>query len=357
MNLTGNADRSIYLGGPMRFPSAPAAAVDALRALLATPRRIAIVTHYNPDGDAMGSSSGLCSVLNRIGHQALLVLPNTPPLNLQWMPGYTAALAWDREKEASERAVAESEVLFCLDFNKPDRAGGLEAALRSAPVKVLIDHHRHPDHFATIEFSDVEACSTAQMVFDILGALGHADNIDTDAATCLYAGIMTDSGSFRFTSTTPHTMIVAADLLGRGVVPERIHEAIMEDNTETRLRLLGFALNERLEVLPDQRTALIVLSKADLERFQYQPGDTEGLVNYGLSMRGMRLAAFIAERPDVVKLSLRSKGRLPVNEFLASHFSGGGHINAAGGQSKEPLAAVVERFKRELPAFIQAHPA
>jgi phosphoesterase RecJ-like protein len=341
----------------MLFPSAPAAAVATLREMLARPRPIAIVTHFNPDGDAMGSSLGLCAVLNKLGHQAVVVLPNTPPLNLQWMPGYDKALALDKDKEASERTVRESGVLFCLDFNKPDRVGGLEAALRASPTTVLIDHHRHPEAFATLGFSDIEACSTSQMVFDILGGLGHVDLLDTDSATCLYTGIMTDSGSFRFSSTTPHTLEVAAELMKRGVVPERIHEAIMDDNTELRLKLLGFALSERLTVYPELGSAMIVLSNDDLTRFNYQPGDTEGLVNYGLSIRGIRLAAFIVERPDVVKLSLRSKGTLPVNEFLAKHFNGGGHGNAAGGHAKEPLASVVERFLRELPAFLAEHPA
>ncbi len=342
----------------MLFPSAPAAAVTSLRELLAQPRSIAIVTHFNPDGDALGSSFGLCSVLKKLGHKAVVVLPNTPPQNLQWMPDYADAIAWDKNKEASERTVRESEVLFCLDFNKPDRVGSLETALRAAPTKVLIDRHRHPDDFAAVSFSDVSACSTAQMVFDIVSALGHADLIDADSATCLYTGIMTDSGSFRFSSTTPHTLEVAGELMKRGVVPERIHEAIMDDNTELRLKLLGFALNERLTLYPELRTALIVLSNDDLTRYNYQPGDTEGLVNYGLSIRGVRMAAFIVERPDVVKLSLRSKGNLPVNEFLTKHFSGGGHGNAAGGHAKEePLASVVERFLRELPAFLAAHPA
>jgi phosphoesterase RecJ-like protein len=340
----------------MLFPSAPADAVSALRELLARPRRIAIVTHFNPDGDAMGSSLGLCSVLNKLGHHAHVVLPNTPPMNLQWMPGFAGALAWDKDKEASERTVRESELLFCLDFNKPDRVGNLETALRAAPTRILIDHHRHPDDMAAVSFSDIQACSTAQMVFDIISALGHADLLDADAATCLYTGIMTDSGSFRFSSTTPHTLEVAAELMRRGVVPERIHEAIMDDNTESRLRLLGFALNERLTVYPELRAAVIVLSNADLLRYNYQPGDTEGLVNHGLSIRGIRMAAFIVERPDIVKLSLRSKGALPVNEFLTKHFSGGGHGNAAGGHAKEPLGSVVERFLRELPAFLAAHP-
>ncbi len=340
--------------------SAPApwkAGLAALREILSAPRTIAIVTHFNPDGDAMGSSLGLCAVLNKLGHQARVVLPNTPPRNLHWMQGFTGAIAFDREREASERTIRNSDILFCLDFNRPDRVGGLEPALREARIKVLLDHHRDPDPFPDIAFSDIGASSTAQIVYEVLDAFRYTDRIDQDAATCLFTGLMTDTGSFRFPSTTPRTLEIAAEMLRCGAVPERVHEAVMDDNSPSRLKLLGFALSERLMVHQDLGTAVIILSKADLDRYQYQPGDTEGLVNYGLSIRGVRLAAFIAERPDVVKLSLRSKGTLPVNEFLMRHFSGGGHANAAGGQSKEPLPAVVEKFMRELPAFLAMHPA
>ena len=247
-------------------------------------------------------------------------------------------------------------MLFCLDFNRPDRVQGLENALLAAPVKVLIDHHRDPADFARITFSDTTACATCQMVFDIVEAMGHADLIDADAASCLYTGVMTDSGSFRFGSTTPHTLRVAAKLMERGAVPDLIHSAIFDDNTEDRLKLLGFALSARMTVYADMRTAVIALSRADLDRFHFKQGDTEGVVNYGLSIRGIRLAAFFIERPDVVKLSMRSKGALPVNEFLGAHFSGGGHANAAGGHTKEPLQQAVDRFMRELPAFLAKHP-
>jgi bifunctional oligoribonuclease and PAP phosphatase NrnA len=340
----------------MHFPSAPEGPLSQLRQLLSQARTIAIVTHFNPDGDALGSSLGLQQVLKRSGHRVQVVLPNTPSLDLQWMPGYSDAVAWDTAKEESENAVAGSDVLFCLDFNRPDRVGGLESALRKAKVCVLIDHHRDPDAFAQIMFSDVSASSTAQMVFDIVAALGHIDLITTDTATCLYTGLMTDSGSFRFSSTTPHTLNMAAELMARGAVPERIHSAIMDNNTEDRLRLLGFALSERLHVFPEWKSTLMVLSNEDLLRYNFQPGDTEGLVNYGLSIRGVRLAAFIVERPDVVKLSLRSKGALPVNEFLSAHFSGGGHANAAGGHAQWPLADVVKKFKEQLPGFLAKHP-
>lgn len=340
----------------MDSSSAPRAAVAALLALLEPSKRIAITTHFNPDGDAMGSSLGLAHVLKAMDHTVQVVLPNAAPGNLHWMPGQDLVIDHDRSRETSEMAVREAQVLFCLDFSRPDRVQGLEQALRAAPVRVLIDHHRDPDTDFTVSFSDISASSTCQMVYDVIMAMGKGDLINSDVATCLYAGIMTDSGSFRFPSTTPHTLRVAADLLERGARPHLIHAAIMEDNTLDRLRLTGFALSERMQVLDDGAAAVIALSKADLDRFNYVPGDTEGLVNYGLSVRGIRLSAFLAERRDVIKISLRSKGDLPVNEFLATYFEGGGHANAAGGRSSASLAATVATLVKELPAFLAKHP-
>lgn len=341
----------------MRYhPSAPLEQVALLAKELDRPRRIAITTHYNPDGDAMGSSLGLAHVLERMGHTVQVVLPNTPPSFLHWMPGYGQAIALDRQPAESRSAIANAELLFCMDFNRGDRVSQLEESLRAASFRVMIDHHQDPEDLARITFSDVKSCSTCQMVVDIVTALDREDAIDADAATCLYTGIMTDSGSFRFSSTAPHTLRVAARLMELGAVPDHIVSAVLDDNTEDRLRLLGFALSERLVVLPELGTALITLSKEDLARFNFKPGDTEGLVNYGLSIRGIRLAAFFAERGDLVKVSLRSKGMLPVNRFLAEHFEGGGHINAAGGQAKDTLKNVVARFQAALPAFIASHP-
>jgi phosphoesterase RecJ-like protein len=342
----------------MHFPSAPAETVAALAELLRSPRRIAIVTHYNPDGDALGSSLGLMHVLSAMGHRVQVVLPNPAPRNLHWMPGHAGTIDHDTAKALSEKAIADADLVFCLDFNRADRVHGLEASVRAASLKVLIDHHQDPDlELAVVRFSDTTASSTCQMVYDVIAALGEAKHIDADAATCIYTGILTDTGSFRFPSTSAHTLRVAADLLERGAMPHMIHAAIMEDSAESRLRLLGFALFERMRVYPELGTTVIALSKADLERFNYAPGDTEGLVNYGLSIRGIRLAAFFVERADAVKISLRSKGNLPVNEFLGAHFQGGGHANASGGQTTEALDPAVERFMKELPAFLKKHPA
>lgn len=340
----------------MHFPSAPASQSAALRSLLEIPRRCAIVTHYNPDGDAIGSSLGLAHVLRAAGHTVDVVLPNAPPSFLHWLPGVDACIGFHDKGAKAVQTIQRCEVLFCLDFNRPDRVGGLEESVRTATLKVLIDHHQEPDTFSDITFSDTSASSTCQMVVDVLRSIGLDAAIGTDAATCFYTGLVTDSGSFRFSSTSPHTMRVAADMMERGVVITRVHESILDDNSESRLKLLGFTLNERMEVLHDLGVAIITLGSADLKRFDFQPGDTEGFVNYGLSIRGIRLAAFFMERTDMVKVSLRSKGTLPVDRLVKDHFNGGGHRNAAGGQTQEALAAAVARFKALLPTFMSAYP-
>jgi phosphoesterase RecJ-like protein len=340
----------------MHFPSAPADTIEALAAVLERPRSITIIAHMNPDPDALGSSLGLAGVLRSAGHQVQVVMPNTPSGDMHWMPGFSGILCHDRDRAQSEKALRECDVLFCLDFNRPDRVGEAEAALRAAALRVLIDHHRDPDPFTNITFSDVNAPATAQMIVDIVSALGLGAHIDPDVATCLYTGILTDTGSFRFSSTTPHTLRVGARLMELGAVPEKIHSSLSDNNTVDRLKLLGFALSERLVMHPDLKVAVISLSAADLARFNFRPGDTEGLVNYGLSIAGIRLAALVIERPEQVRLSLRSKGKLPVNLFLGEHFNGGGHANASGGHMKAPLQTVLDKLMHELPAFVARYP-
>ena len=342
----------------MNFSTAHLEALTRLKDLLDQPRRLAIVTHFNPDGDAIGTSLGLMAVLRKWGHTVQVVLPNTAPAFLNWLPGIGEVIAFDRDPEGAVRSLNEAELLFCLDFNRMDRVGGLQEPLRALRIpRVLIDHHQDPDPSFEYLFSDTTACATCQMVYDLLVAMGRSGSIDEDAATCLYTGLVTDSGSFRFRSTTPHTMRVAGDLMDHGVNIERVHQAIMDDNSVERLRLLGFMLSQRMEVLPESHTTIITLSRADLEKHHNRPGDTEGFVNYGLSVRGVKLSAFFVERPDMVKVSLRSKGDLAVDRFLKEHFNGGGHANAAGGHTSETLDQAVARFKTLLPQLIGAHVA
>lgn len=340
----------------MVHPSATPEALAALAGLLATPRRAVVTAHTNPDADALGSSLAWAGVLRDMGHLASVVLPDPAPANLRWMPGHERVVNYQEDKDAAEQAMAAAEIVFCLDFNRTDRLKDLEPAVRNVPLKVLIDHHRDPGTGYDVAFSDTSASSTCQMVHDVVTGLGKADLIDKNIATCLYAGLMTDSGSFRFPSTSPHTLRVAAAVMARGADPQQVYSAIMEDNSLDRLRLTGFALHERLQLHHGGEVAVIALSRADLERFNYVAGDTEGLVNQGLSVRGVRLSAFLAERKDMVKISLRSRGALPVNEFLSAHFQGGGHANAAGGRSSLSLEETVAGLMRELPAFLAAHP-
>ncbi|HPF91060.1 MAG TPA: bifunctional oligoribonuclease/PAP phosphatase NrnA [Flavobacteriales bacterium] len=337
--------------------SLPPDQLAILRDLLEKPRRVAVVSHHNPDGDAVGSTLGLVQLLKANGHHARVVLPNTPADFLDWLPGRGEVLCLDRSPDAALSTIRTSDLVVCADFNRLDRIGGLEEAVRGVRTRVLIDHHQDPEAMAEATFSDTSASSTCQMVVDLALAMGWDACINSDVATCLYTGMVTDSGSFRFRSTTPHTMRTAALLLERGVDLDQVHNAISDTNSADRLRLLGFTLQERMTVMPEHRTVIIGLGQDDLKRFNFKPGDTEGFVNYGLSIKGMRLAAFFMEHPDLVKISLRSKGDLPVDRFLKEHFNGGGHQNAAGGKSTLSLEATVGRFMSLLPAFLQAHPA
>jgi bifunctional oligoribonuclease and PAP phosphatase NrnA len=335
--------------------SAPAEQIQRLKHMLEGVQQVAIVAHHNPDGDALGSSLGLAHVLRATGLEVTVVMPNMPAQYLLWMPGADGTVAFESERERVVDLLAKVDLLFCLDFNRADRVRDLEQPIRGAKRIVVIDHHQEPEDFAHLLFSDVTASSTCQMVYDVLVALGHGALISTEAATCLYTGMVTDSGSFRFRSTSAHTMRVAADLMERGVRIDEVHTALSDDNTVHRLKLLGFTLDQRMQVLEDLSTVVLWLDRADLERFQYKPGDTEGIVNYGLSIGGIRIAAFFMERADGIKLSVRSKGALPVNELMKDHFEGGGHINAAGGQTQESMPQAIERFTRLLPEFLRAH--
>jgi bifunctional oligoribonuclease and PAP phosphatase NrnA len=327
-----------------------------LKKLVEHARKIVILAHHNPDGDAMGSSLGLARVLQALRKDVTVIMPNTPAPYLHWMPGAEHVVAFESKKEEALDAIADSELLFCLDFNRPDRVRDLEQPIRNARTKVVIDHHQDPEDFADILISEVHASSTCQLVYDVLVEMGWKDLIDTDAATCLYTGMVTDSGSFRYRNTTSHTMRVAAELMDRGVEIDQVHGSIMDDNSVERLKLLGFTLNERMEVHEDLKAVVLWLTKDDLDRFNYKPGDTEGFVNYGLSIAGIRISAFFMERAEGIKISVRSKGSLAVDKLMKEHFEGGGHINASGGQTKEPMRASIDRFLGVLPALLEQHP-
>ncbi len=329
--------------------------LEEFRELISTPRRMAIVTHYKPDADALGSSLGLWAFLKKLGHAPVAITPSDYPAFLHWMPGHPEVIiSDDKNEELISRKIQEAEVIFCLDFSALNRINHLGDLIRKASAKkVLIDHHLEPEHFADFEQWNIKSASTAGLVYELILDLGHRDAIDAAIADCLYAGLMTDTGGFRHNNTRQEEFIIAADLVARGANPTRVAKLIYDNNTLDRLRLTGYVLKDKLTVLPEFKTAYIVLSQDELRQFDSQSGDTEGFVNYGLSIEGIRLSVMIYERKDEIKLSFRSMGDFSVNDLARKHFNGGGHRNAAGGSSKTSLQETLNRFLSVLPEYQQ----
>jgi phosphoesterase RecJ-like protein len=327
--------------------------ITTLKDLLAQPKKIIITTHHKPDGDAMGSSLGLYNYLIQQGHHTTVIAPTDYPDFLSWMPGNAEVIIYTDKTEQANALIAAADIIFCLDFNNLSRINEMGEQVRAAKAyKIMIDHHLEPEDFDDFRHWDINACAAAQLVYSFIAdVLDNKKLINKDVATCLYTGIMTDSASFRLPNTTSTVHRVVADLIDAGAVNWRIHELVYNSASENRLRFLGHCLSNRLEVLHEFNTAIIVITKQDLEKYHVNTGDTEGIVNYALSIASIRLAAFIVERPDRVKLSLRSKGDFPANEICKLYFSGGGHRNAAGGQSSASLQEVVNQFKLILPEY------
>jgi len=317
------------------------------------PRQVVIVTHHKPDADALGSSLGLGAYLKKLGHSVSVITPSDYPSFLNWMTGNDDVIIYqESNKEEISGLIASAEMIFCLDFSALGRINHLgELINKTSAKKVLIDHHLEPEHFADFEKWDVKAASTAGLVYELIQELGDRDKIDASIADCLYAGLMTDTGGFRHNNTRREEFLIAADLVTLGANPTRVSKLIYDTNSLERLRLMGFVLSEKLIVLPEYRTAYMTLTQDELKKFGSQTGDTEGFVNYGLSIAGIRLSVMFHERKDEVKLSFRSLGDFSVNDFARKHFSGGGHKNASGGSSKIPLEHTVEKFLSVLPAY------
>lgn len=324
-----------------------------LKELLAQPKKIVITTHHKPDGDALGSSLGLYHYLCQKQHQVQVIAPTDYPYFLQWLPGNEDVIIFTEQKEKSAELVKQADLIFCLDFNALSRINDLGEIVKvSAAKKIMIDHHLDPENFDDFRHWNTQACAAAQLVYEFIAQLlGDKNSIDAEIATCLYTGIMTDSGSFRFPNTTSDVHRIVAELIDKGADNAAIHQSVYDQSTESRLRFLGYCLSEKLEILPEFNTALISISQDELKRYNSITGDTEGIVNYALSINGIRLAAIIIERTDKVKLSLRSSGTFPANEICKNYFHGGGHRNAAGGQSESSLEEVVHQFKTLLPEY------
>jgi bifunctional oligoribonuclease and PAP phosphatase NrnA len=327
---------------------------EALKELLASPKKIVLVAHKNPDGDAVGSTLALQHFFKKQGHTTQTVLPNDIPGFLQWMPGVDTIYRYDKQNKQSIRSIENADIVFILDFNAFHRVGDpMDKLLASFKgTFVMIDHHQQPDPITEFTYSDTSICSTCEMVYHFIDRLGATSVIDADIATCMYTGIMTDTGSFRFSSTTSTTHKVIAALIDKGAQNSYIHERVFNASTFSRLQLLGTALSN-LKVFPEHHTAYITLSQEELSRHEYQKGDTEGLVNYGLSIKGIHFAVIFIEDVEqkIIKISFRSKGQFSVNQFSRNHFNGGGHDNAAGGRSQASLEETVEKFVNLIPQY------
>jgi phosphoesterase RecJ-like protein len=322
-------------------------AVLAIENLLATPKKIAIIPHRSPDGDAMGSTLALYHFLLKLNHNPVVISPNEFPNFLAWLPGSETVLIYENDKENGTKILNEAELVFTLDFNALHRTGEMEQVLNKLSVPmIMIDHHQKPDNYATVTYSDTSIGSTCEMIYNMISYLDKKEMLDKTIATCIYTGITTDTGSFRFPSTTSTTHRIVADLIDIGINNSAIHNSLFDDNSANRLQLLGRAL-QNIKVFPENKTSYITLSQKELDEFQYQKGDTEGIVNYGLSIKGIHFSAIFIEHRDenIIKISLRSQGNFDVNQFAREHFNGGGHINAAGGKSYESMKATTNKFE------------
>ena len=316
-----------------------------ISALLEFPKKIAITTHHKPDADALGSSLGLYWYLMKKGHEVQVITPSDYPTFLNWMPGEEFVIAFDKDKPSAEikQIFLDADIIFCLDFNSLKRIFDLGPWVdESNAVKIMVDHHLQPDQFAQFKIWDTQAAATAELIFDFITLMGDHALIDLDIANCLYAGILTDTGSFRHPSTNRTVHLIVADLLRIGVNPSKIHKQVYDNNNLSRLRFLGFVLKDKLKIISELHTAYIAISKEEIAEYQVDTGDTEGVVNYALSVKGIVLGVVIIERKDMVKMSFRSVGDFDVNTFARQYFEGGGHKNAAGGKSDQSIEATLE---------------
>ncbi|OXA98021.1 DHH family phosphoesterase [Flavobacterium oncorhynchi] len=321
--------------------------IQAIQLLLAAPKKIVIIPHRGPDGDAMGSTLGLYHFLLKNNHQPTVIAPNDFPDFLAWLPGSETVKIFEKDTENCTKILEEAELIFTLDFNALHRVGEMEHTLArlTAPF-IMIDHHQKPDDYAAYTYSDTSYGSTCEMVYNFISFLNKKEDIDKTIATCIYTGILTDSGSFRFPGTTGNTHRIIAELIDLGVENTQIPVLLFDNSSYSRLQLLGRAL-QNMKVLEEHQTSYTSLTQEELDSFNYVKGDTEGIVNYGLSIKGIVFTAIFIENKDekIIKISFRSQGGFDVNQFARDHFNGGGHSNAAGGRSETTMEETLKKFE------------
>jgi nanoRNase/pAp phosphatase (c-di-AMP/oligoRNAs hydrolase) len=322
--------------------------IQAIQLLLATPKKIAIIPHRGPDGDAMGSTLGLYHFLLKNNHEPIVIAPNEFPDFLAWLPGSENVKIFEKDKENCTKILEAADLIFTLDFNALHRVGGdMENVLAkmTAPF-IMIDHHQKPDDYAAYTYSDTSFGSTCEMLYNFISFFGQKEAIDKTIGTCIYTGILTDSGSFRFPGTTGNTHRIVAELIDLGVENTNIPTLLFENSSYSRLQLLGRAL-QNMKVISEHQTSYTTLTQEELNTYDYVKGDTEGIVNYGLSIKGINFTAIFIENKDenIIKISFRSQGDFDVNQFARDHFNGGGHRNAAGGKSEVSMEETIKKFE------------
>ncbi|MFM7646029.1 MAG: DHH family phosphoesterase [Sphingomonadales bacterium] len=325
--------------------------VSSLYPLLQHPQKLVITTHQKPDADAMGSSLALSHYLRKKGHQVTVISPTNWADFVDWMPGTDQVINYEQQSSKAQQLLLAADMVFCLDFNIFHRTKSMTDKLRALTcTKVLIDHHQEPDSASfSYGVSDTSKSSTCEMIYDFIVGAGDSELIDQDMATCIYAGVVGDTGSFRFSSAHAGVHSMVADLKRRGLDHGKIHEGLYDNFLENRLRFIGHVLLHRMEIFYEYNTALIAIPKSDLIQFNIRTGDTEGLVNYPQSIQGIRFAALVIDRDEERKWSFRSKGQFDCNTFARTYFEGGGHYNASGGRSSLSLEETVAAFKAVLP--------
>ena len=314
---------------------------------------ILITSHKSADGDSVGCSLGLLHFIEKLGKKAVVCHPDKAPDFLFWLDTSPIVLMTDNPQKVNE-AFEEADLIFCLDYNATNRVGpDMQILLESASCKkVMIDHHLNPEDFPSISVSDTDASSTSQLIVELIEQSGNGSLLDEKIGTPLYLGILTDTGSFRFPSVQPRTHEILAKLLGGGVKHHLIHEVLNDNNTESRLRLQGYAMSEKLEIMDKYHVSIISLSKEELDKYNYKKGDTDSLANLALSIKGMKVAIVFSERDGIMKISFRSKGKEnPVNILAGEHFNGGGHANASGGMSEMSVTETLDKIKRLIPKY------
>ena len=307
-----------------------------------------ITVHRSPDGDAIGSALALHRFLKIRGKNDIkVILPNDAPSFLKWMPGMEDVLVYEHSADTSDQLIKEADVIFCLDYNEPKRVGDMAESLLASPArKVMLDHHLNPNGFCKVTISHSEMSSTSELMFRLICALGDFELMDADCATCIYTGMMTDTGSFTYNSSDPELYIIIYELMRKGIDKDYIYKQVNQVYSLSRYRLMGFLLHEKMQVFPALHAALITMSTEEAKKFNFRTGDSEGFVNIPLNIKGIEFSVFLREDRDKVKVSLRSVGDFPCNTFAATYFNGGGHKNASGGEFSGSLKSAIEYYKR-----------